>query len=105
MKSQSKRNYVKQKTNAMDNPMKNLFTTADQLPIPMSPVIAESSLRQLQQLYGMTAPPATDADTDQSLGTLPANSMMSHMYAARENESRLKKKQIAADLMDVSLDE
>lgn len=109
MKVQSKRTNMKQETNGMDSPMKNLFTTADQYPIPMSPVIAESSLRQLQQLYGNTNAPTANADddvnTDQSLGTLPANSMTSHIYAARQHESRLKKEQIKADLMDVSLDE
>lgn len=97
---------MKQKANVMDSPMKNLFTTADQYPIPMSPVIAETSLRQLQQLYGTAnAPPASDGDNDQSLGTLPANTMASHLYAAREHKSSLKKEQIKADLMDVSFDE
>lgn len=96
---------MKQKANVVDNPMKNLFTTADQIPIPMSPVISESSLRQLQQLYGKT-PATSDGGTDQNLGTLPANSMMAHIYAAREQEEmRQKKEQIKADLMDVSFDE
>lgn len=106
MKVQSKRTNMKQKANVMDSPMKNLFTTADQYPIPMSPVIAESSLRQLQQLYGTAnAATASDSDNEQSLGTLPANTMKSHIIAARGHESRLKKEQIKADLMDVSFDE
>lgn len=104
MRVQSKRTSTKQKATAADSPMKNLFTTADQYPIPMSPIIAESSLRQLQQLYGKTAT-TSDGSGDQNLGTLPADSMMSHLYASREQETRLKKEQIKADLMDVSLDE
>lgn len=105
MKVQSKRTQVKQQTNGIDSPMKNLFTTADQYPIPMAPVIDDSSLRQLQQLYGKSnVPTASNGDSDQSLGTLPANSMKSHFYVTREHASRLKE-QIKADLMNVSLDE
>lgn len=107
MKVQSKRASMKQKANLIESPMKNLFSTADQYPIPMAPVIADTSLRQLQQLYGKADAPTEGEDSNgQSLGTLPANSMVAHMYAAaREQETRLKKEQIKADLMDVSFDE
>lgn len=106
MKVQSKRTSMKQQANVIDSPMKNLFTTANQYPIPMAPVIADTALRQLQQLYGRTdAPTAPESDSDQSVGTLPANSMISHLAAARERQIQLEQDRLKADLMDVSFDE
>lgn len=84
--------------------LKSLFNTKNQYPIPAAPVIPQSSLRQLQQLY--TKPNETQIDiVEQSIGTLPSKTMEAHVSAARERGEKLKKEQIKADLMDVSLDE
>lgn len=83
--------------------MKVLFSTKHQFPMPMSPVLPETSLRQLQHLMY-----AKQSDSQkETVGTLPSKSMETHFaLAARQNASNLKKTQkIKADLSDVSLDD
>lgn len=82
--------------------LKSLFSTNNQYPLPASPVISESSLRQLQQL--MYAKPSDQAP--QAIGTLPSRTMETHITSAREKIAKQKKEQkIKADLSDVSLDD
>lgn len=80
-----------------------LFGAKNQYPIPASPVIAESSLKQLQQL--MYAKPSDSIP--RSIGTLPSKTMERHIdLAARENTAKLKNDaKIKADLSDVSIDD
>lgn len=85
------------------SPMANLQT---------APFIPESSLRQLQQLYGKPQP----MNNSESIGTLPASSMDAAVAAAANKLSSsnrivpivpvTKKEQakITADLMDVDFD-
>lgn len=98
MQSETMRKSHKQKMNVIDeNPLKTMFTAAEQYPIPKAPVIAESSLRQLQELYGKP-----NLETNEShVGALPAHTMQQHIRAAHTNANKEKLK---ADLMDVSLD-
>lgn len=100
---------IKPQTDSIENEsLKYLFSTKNQIPIPKSPVIAESSLRQLQQLMY-----AKQSDPDKellSIGTLPSKTMEAHIaLAAREsaaNAAKFKReKTIKADLSDVSLDD
>lgn len=91
--------------------------TADAEPIRTMPFIAESSLRQLQQLYGKPTPapaPASAADAKPlAVGTLPATSMdamVAQLNKVRFGNSVVPKMagkrneaQIAANLMDVDL--
>lgn len=92
-------------TNSSES-MKVLFTTKNQFPMPMSPILPETSLRQLQQLMY-----AKQSDSErESVGALPSKSMETHIAlaaaAARQNAATLKKSQaIKADLSDVSLDD
>lgn len=84
--------------------LKSLFGTKNQYPIPLSPVISESSLRQLQQLMYSKQ---NDSIPPQPVGTLPSKTMEAHLaLAARESTAKKKKtQQIKADLSDVSLDD
>lgn len=86
-----------------DDSLKTLFSAKKQYPIPMSPIISETSLRQLQNL--MYAKQTDSAS--QPVGTLPSKTMESHLaLAAREStEKKKKEQQIKADLSDVSLDD
>lgn len=84
-----------------DDSLKTLFSTKNQYPLPASPVISETSLRQLQQLMY-----AKQNDTPQAIGTLPSKTMEAHISAAREKVTKIRKEQqIKADLSDVSLDD
>lgn len=112
MKSETKRNSQKIQMNVMEhNPLRTMFSTAEQIPIPKTPVIADSALRQLQQLYGKTND-QTSATTitsignyfENSEGTHPAQSMIEHIRAAQQQQTRLKKDKIKSDLMNVSFD-
>lgn len=89
---------------AENESLKVLFSTKNQFPLPKSPVIAESSLRQLQQL--MYAKQSDDKEPF-AIGTLPSNTMAAHIaLAARENAAKLKRdKEIKANLSDVSFDD
>ncbi|XP_031624633.1 uncharacterized protein LOC116341607 isoform X2 [Contarinia nasturtii] len=83
--------------------LKTLFNAKNQYPIPASPVIPESSLRQLQQLMY-----AKQSDSiPRAIGTLPSKTMDTHIdLAARENTAKLKQNEkIKASLSDVSLDD
>lgn len=80
--------------------LKSIFQTKDQYPIPAVPIIAQSSLRQLQQLYGKQIEIKNEA-AEQPIGTLPSKTMEAHILAA----AKLKKDHVTSDLMDVSLDE
>lgn len=93
-----------QTDSAENNSLKVLFGPKNQYPLPVSPVIPETSLRQLQQLMyskqNDSIPPA--------IGTLPSKTMEAHIaLAARESNAKSKKKnqEIKADLSDVSLDD
>lgn len=90
---------------AENESLKMLFSTKNQFPIPKEPMIAESSLRQLQQLmYAKQSDPEKDQT---SIGTLPSETMEAHIaLAARENAAKAKReKKIKASLSDVSLDD
>lgn len=89
---------------AENESLKILFSTKNQFPLPKSPVIADSSLRQLQQL--MYAKQSDDREPLE-IGTLPSKTMAAHLaLAARENAVKLKRdKEIKANLSDVSLDD
>lgn len=77
-----------------------------------APFIAESSLRQLQQLYGNRQ----ERPAVESIGTLPAASMEATVIAAnkaaftnkivppRAPASKKQQSKITADLMDVDFD-
>lgn len=83
--------------------LKALFSVKNQYPIPSSPVISESSLRQLQQLMY-----AKQNDyIPRAVGTLPSKTMGTHIdLAARENTAKQKTvEKIKASLSDVSLDD
>lgn len=83
--------------------LKLLFGTKNQYPLPMVPILPESSLRQLQQLmYAKQSGPEKE-----SIGTLPSKSMEAHIaLAARQNAANPKRAQkVKADLSDVSLDD
>ena len=83
--------------------LKILFGPKNQYPIPSAPVIPETSLRQLQQLmYSKQNVPIPEA-----VGTLPSRTMEAHiaLAAAREKTAKPTKKDIKADLSDVSLDD
>lgn len=83
--------------------LKVLFGTKNQYPLPMIPILPESSLRQLQQLmYAKQSDPEKEI-----IGTLPSKSMEAHIaLAARQNAANPKRAQkVKADLSDVSLDE
>lgn len=85
------------------DPLKTLFNAKNQYPIPSSPVIPESSLRQLQQLMY-----AKQGDSvPRAVGTLPSKTMETHIdLATRENTAKLKRdEKIKANLSDVSLDD
>lgn len=84
--------------------LKVLFGTKNQYPLPKSPVIAETALRQLQQL--MYAKQSDDKES-LAIGTLPSKTMEAHIVlAARENAAKLKRnKAVEADLSDVSFDD
>lgn len=86
-----------------DDSLKTLFSSKKQFPIPMSPIIPETSLRQLQQL--MYAKQTDSAS--QPVGTLPSKTMESHLaLAVRESAEKKKKEQrIKSDLSNVSLDD
>lgn len=89
-------------SSAENDSLKTLFSTKNQYPLPASPVISETSLRQLQQL--MYAKQVDQAP--QAVGTLPSKTMETHISAAREKIVKLKKEQdIKSDLSDVSLDD
>lgn len=89
-------------SSAENDSLKTLFGTKNQYPLPASPVISETSLRQLQQL--MYAKQVDQAP--QAVGTLPSKTMETHISAAREKIVKLKKEQdIKSDLSDVSLDD
>lgn len=84
------------------NAMKSIFNAQNQHPIPMAPIMSQSALRQLQQLYGEQK---SNSNADQqNLGILPANSMEAHIRAAQLSERRSNKNKVKADLMNVSLD-
>lgn len=101
MKSETNRNNQKQKMNVIENnPLKAMFSTAEQFPLPKGPVIAESSLRQLQELYGNNNP---NLDQNGShVGALPAHTMQQHILRAAQKTAN--KEKLKADLMNVSLD-
>ena len=83
--------------------LKVLFSPKNQYPLPMAPILPESSLRQLQQLmYSKQSDPAKE-----TVGTLPSKSMEAHIaLAARQNVANFKRSQkVKADLSDVSLDD
>lgn len=83
--------------------LKVLFNTKNQYPLPMAPILPETSLRQLQQLmYAKQSDPEKE-----SVGTLPSKSMEEHIaLAARQNVVNFKRTQkVKADLSDVSLDD
>lgn len=83
--------------------LKVLFGTKNQFPLPMSPILPEASLRQLQQLmYAKQNDPVKE-----NVGTLPSKSMEAHiLLAARQNAVNFKRsQQVKADLSDVSLDD
>lgn len=83
--------------------LKVLFNTKNQYPLPMAPILPETSLRQLQQLmYAEQSDPEKE-----SVGTLPSKSMEEHIaLAARQNVVNFKRTQkVKADLSDVSLDD
>lgn len=103
MKSKTTQKTRKPQTASAENDsLKSLFSIKDQYPLPASPIISESSLRQLQQL--MYAKPSDQ--TPQAIGTLPSKTMEAHITAAREKIVKIKKEQeIKADLSDVSLDD
>lgn len=91
---------------AENDSLKSLFGATNQYPIPLSPVIPETSLRQLQQL--MYAKQNYSVAPSQPVGTLPSKTMEAHLtLAARETTTKNKKKEqeIKADLSDVSLDD
>lgn len=83
--------------------LKVLFNTKNQFPLPMAPILPESSLRQLQQLMYAKQ---NDAEKE-SIGTLPSKSMEAHYaLAARQNAAHFKRSQtVKAELSDVSLDD
>lgn len=88
------------------NPMQSLFNP--KLPvIPTVPLISQSALSQLQQLYGKQ-PDSTPnlTATGSSDGTLPAEKMEAHIELVKmlKNVKNFKKDKITADLSDVSLD-
>lgn len=105
MKAKTPPKMHKPQTDSVENEsLKVLFGPKNQYPIPASPVIPESSLRQLQQLMyskqNDSIPPA--------VGTLSSKTMAAHIaLAARESNAKPKKKmeEIKADLSDVSLDD
>lgn len=105
MKAKPPQKTNKPQTDSMENDsLKILFGPKNQYPIPVSPVIPETSLRQLQQLMyskpNDSIPPA--------VGTLPSKTMEAHIaLAARESNAKSKKKkeEIKADLSDVSFDD
>lgn len=82
-----------------EDSFKSLFSPKDQYPLPTAPIIAQSALRQLQQLYGKRMEPQNEI-SDQAVGTLPSKTMEAHVLAA----AKLKTQKIKADLSDVSLD-
>lgn len=86
-----------------DDSLKTLFSPKKQYPIPMSPIIPENSLRQLQTLMYAKQ---TDS-VPLPVGTLPSKTMEAHLaLAARESTEKNKKEQrIKASLSDVSLDD
>lgn len=94
-----------QTASAENDSLKALFSTRNQYPLPASPVIAESSLRQLQQL--MYAKQNDPENGTRAIGTLPSKTMETHLaLAARESaEKRKKEQKIKADLSDVSIDD
>lgn len=77
-----------------------------------APFIAESSLRQLQQLYGNRQ----EQNAVESIGTLPAASMEATVIAANKSvftnkivpprppATKRQQSKITADLMDVDFD-
>lgn len=81
--------------------VKTLFSAKDQYPIPMVPIISQTSLKQLQQLYSKQNEQQNDT-IEQTIGTLPSKTMEAHVIAAREE---LKKERVKAELSDVSIDE
>lgn len=100
MRSETMRNSHKHKMNVIEsNPMKTMFSAAEQYPIPRAPVIAESALRQLQGLYGKSV--ASSDAVESNVGALPAHTMAQHIRAAQTSANKEK---VMADLMDVSLD-
>lgn len=104
MKAKSQPKTTKpQIASAENDSLKALFSTRNQYPLPVSPVIAESSLRQLQQLMY-----AKDAEKgSRPVGTLPSKTMETHLALAARNSAEKQKEQqkIKADLSDVSLDD
>lgn len=104
MKSKTPPKTHKPHTDSNENEsLKALFGPKSQYPIPASPVIPESSLRQLQQLMY-----SKQNDSIPPRGTLPSKTMEAHIaLAARETNAKPKKKaaEIKADLSDVSLDD
>lgn len=91
-------------TDANENEsLKVLFSAKNQYPLPMVPILPESSLRQLQQLMY-----AKQGDGEkESVGTLPSKSMEAHFaLAARQNAANFQRTQkVKAALSDVSLDD
>lgn len=97
---------AKPQTDAVENDsLKLLFSTKNQYPLPMAPVLPESSLRQLQQL--MYAKQGDREKVPDAVGTLPSKTMDAHIaLAARESAAKKRKEQkIKADLSDVSFDD
>lgn len=81
-------------------PAKVHFSSKDQLPLPMRPIISQSSLLQLQQLYTKQKQ-SQNVGIEQPIGTLPSITMEAHAAAVR---AELRKEKIKADLSDISFD-
>lgn len=88
-----------QKTASVEQP-KVHFNSKDQLPIPLQPIISQSALRQLQQLY-VKQSDKPHTTIEQPIGTLPSITMEAHATAVR---TQLRKEKPKVDLSDVSLD-
>lgn len=102
MKTKTTNHNIQKPQNFENDSFKTLFGPKDQYPIPTASIINPSALRQLQQLYGKHNEQQPSEIADQTIGTLPSNSMEAHVLAA----AKLKREQqIKSDLMDVSLDD
>lgn len=91
---------VKSQKTVVEPPAKVHFSSKDQLALPMRPIISQSSLMQLQQLYTKHKGNQNVAVV-QPIGTLPSITMETHAVAVRDE---LRKEKIKADLSDISFE-
>lgn len=83
------------------NPMHSLFNNKLP-PVPTVPLISQSALSQLQQLYGKQIE-TKPQETEYGVGTLPADKMETHVHLAK-TLGNAKIKELSEDLKDVTLD-